>query len=128
MTTADVRPPDQGWRPSDTLAARLILMRRELKLSQRQAAERAGIPFGQWQGLEDEERQPRGINLKVQRIARAFQVDRDWLMWGGPLGSPIDTTPPSGPSITAGNSPRNRPRIMPRLARPVRHAALAMAA
>jgi transcriptional regulator with XRE-family HTH domain len=82
-----------AWRPTDTLGARLILLRRELGLSQRDAADRAGIPFGQWQGMEDDGRQPRGLDVKVARIAVAFGVDRDWLMWGGPLsgGSPNPT-------------------------------------
>jgi transcriptional regulator with XRE-family HTH domain len=77
------KPP--GWRPTDTIGARLILMRRTLGLTQREAAALAGIPFGQWQGLEDDERHPRGLDVKVQRIVRAFNVDRDWLIWGGPL-------------------------------------------
>lgn len=91
-----------AWRPTDTLAARLILMRRELGLSQREAAEKAGIPFGQWQGMEDGHRQPRGLDVKIQRIALAFNVDRNWLMWGGPLSSGAPT-PPSGPGTFAGS-------------------------
>ncbi len=63
-------------------------MRRELGLSQREAAEQSGISFGQWQGLEDDERQSRGLDVKVRRIVLAFKVDRDWLMWGGPLLDP----------------------------------------
>lgn len=74
-----------SWRPSDTLAARLRLMRHELSLSQRDAAKAAGLTFGQWQGLENELQQARGIDRKVARISQAFNVDRDWLMWGGTL-------------------------------------------
>jgi transcriptional regulator with XRE-family HTH domain len=96
--TTKTKPP--GWRPTDTIGARLILMRRTLGLTQREAADRAGIPFGQWQGLEDDERQPRGLDVKVQRIALAFNVDRDWLMWGGPLD-------PSEPGA-AGTGPATR--------------------
>jgi transcriptional regulator with XRE-family HTH domain len=85
-----------AWRPTDTLGARLILLRRELGLSQRDAAVRAGIPFGQWQGKEDDGRQPRGLDVKVARIAVAFGVDRDWLMWGGPLSGGTSGPTPGG--------------------------------
>lgn len=75
----------RSWVPRDTLAARLILVRRELGLSQREAAERCGITFGSWQGMEDGHRQVRGLDDKVARISETLGVSRDWLMWGGPL-------------------------------------------
>jgi transcriptional regulator with XRE-family HTH domain len=98
------KPP--GWRPTDTIGARLILMRRELGLTQREAASLSGIPFGQWQGLEDDERHPRALDVKVQRIVRAFNVDRDWLIWGGPLvpNEPGATGDPTITEITRGLS------------------------
>ncbi|HEY5985163.1 MAG TPA: helix-turn-helix transcriptional regulator, partial [Streptosporangiaceae bacterium] len=77
-----------AWIPADTLAARLVLVRRELKLSQREAAERCGITFGSWQGMEDGERQVRGLNDKVAAISEALGVDKNWLMWGGALRTP----------------------------------------
>lgn len=76
-----------AWRPQDTLAARLFLMRRELGLSQRAAALRAGITFGEWQSMENGA-DARGVDKKVAKIAAAFDVDRDWLIWGGPLADP----------------------------------------
>jgi transcriptional regulator with XRE-family HTH domain len=85
----------------------LVLLRRELGLSQREAAERAGIPFGQWQGLEDDSRQSRRIDVKVARIARAFQVDREWLMWGGALTGPDDIPPAPGTGVSAGKRGAN---------------------
>lgn len=90
-----------------------MLLRRELGLSQRQAAERAGIPFGSWQGLEDDHRQSRDLVTKIQRIARAYNVDRDWLMWGGELMSPEDDTPPAGdPAGFAGRRPATGVKLL----------------
>jgi hypothetical protein len=85
MTTQAEAQATDPWRPQDTLGARLVLVRRQLGLSQRAAAETAGIGFGSWQSMEDD-RSPRDLLQKVQRICVAFGVDRDWLLWGGPLG------------------------------------------
>ena len=41
-----------NWRPDDTLTNRLVLMRTQLKLSQRKAAELCGITFGEWQSVD----------------------------------------------------------------------------
>lgn len=76
---------DHGWVPEDTLANRLVLVRRSLGMTQRAAAEKCGLTFGEWQSLE-EGRQARGLDVKVARISRALGVNRDWLIWGGPLG------------------------------------------
>jgi hypothetical protein len=81
-TQTDVQP----WRPADTLAMRLLVMRHDLKISQREAALRSGLSFGEWQSMENGAA-ARGIDRKVAAIAAAFGVDRDWLMWGGALGS-----------------------------------------
>lgn len=75
---------DYGWVPEDSLANRLVLVRRHLGITQRVAAERSGLTFGEWQGLEDG-RQVRGLDVKVTAISRTLGVDRDWLIWGGPL-------------------------------------------
>ena len=73
-----------AWIPSDTLAARIVLVRRELGISQREAATRCGLTYGEWQSMEDG-RAARDLPAKVARISLALDVDRDWLMWGGPL-------------------------------------------
>lgn len=75
------------WRPADTLAARAVLVRRQLGLSQREAAIRTGIGYGTWQGMEDG-RAVRHLDQIVSAIVTAFGVDRDWLMWGGSLADP----------------------------------------
>ncbi len=77
------RPQVQPWRPLDTLGARLVLIRRQLNISQRKAAELTGLTFGEWQGLEDDSRGVRRVDQKVSTISRVFNVDREWLMWGG---------------------------------------------
>jgi transcriptional regulator with XRE-family HTH domain len=83
--------PAHGWVPEDNLATRLVLVRRQLGLTQRQAAERTGLTFGEWQSMEDG-RQARGIDQKVARISLALGVDRDWLMWG-PVNKPYRPHP-----------------------------------
>jgi transcriptional regulator with XRE-family HTH domain len=72
------------WRPEDTLATRLYVMRKQMGLSQREAALKTGVPFGTWQGME-EGRGTRHIAVHVQKICAQLGVDREWLMWGGPL-------------------------------------------
>lgn len=77
----------RGWVPDDTLADRLVVLRRALGriegrvISQREAAVRTGLTYGEWQSLEDG-RAAKALDEKVVKIARAFGVDRDWLMWG----------------------------------------------
>lgn len=87
-----------GWVPTDSLANRLVLVRRERKLTQRGAAEASGITFGEWQGIEDG-RNTRRVDIKVRQIAMALGVDRDWLMWGGLL-APEDDADPTGSAAT----------------------------
>lgn len=77
-----------GWVPEDTLAHRLVLVRRQLGITQRVAAERCGLTFGEWQGIEDG-RQVRSLDVKVAAISKALGVDRDWLIWGGPLAQAV---------------------------------------
>lgn len=99
-----------SWRPTDSLANRLYLVRREKRLSQRAAADLCGITFGEWQSIEDG-RSARGLDEKVLAIARNLDVDRDWLMWGGPLNS--SGGPPSPGTGTTRRSPeRKSPSVM----------------
>lgn len=70
--------------PQDTLAIRVHIARTERKLSQRAAALKCGLTFGEWQGIEGGA-DARGLNSKIEKIARGLGYDRDWLMWGGPL-------------------------------------------
>ncbi len=88
-----------AWIPGDTLAARVVLVRRELGISQREAASTSGLTYGEWQSIEDG-RSARDLPSKVARICLAFGVDRDWLMWGGPLA----VKAPSGHAPSASSS------------------------
>lgn len=91
------------WRPGDTLASRLLLVRHELHISQREAAERSGLTFGEWQSMENGAA-ARGLDRKVSAIAGGLGVDRNWLMWGG-----VSMT-------TSGWSSRSRQNLEPSLA------------
>ena len=70
-----------GKRPKDTLALRLIGLRHELGMSQREASIRTGVPFGTWQGMESG-RSTRDLAKHIQAISTELGYDRDWLMWG----------------------------------------------
>lgn len=100
MTTqTEARPP---WRPADSLGNRLVLIRRELNLTQRSAAMQTGVTFGTWQGMEDG-RSPHRLDEVVAKISASLGVDRDWLMWGsGAAGTsyPPTTERSSGDSRT----------------------------
>lgn len=105
--------------PADTLPLRLVQMRHELGLSQRDAAARCGITFGEWQSMEAG-RSARSLDIKVAKISAALGYDRDWLMWGAETGNP--TPPANGTAVTkrdrAGKLPRldsnQQPAGMPR--------------
>lgn len=56
--------------PRDTLAVRLKIVRHELGYSQREAAERTGVPFGVWQGMESG-RETRNLGEHVAKISAA---------------------------------------------------------
>lgn len=96
MTTA----LNGSWRPADSLANRMKLVRAELGMSQREFGAKCGIPASQIQSIEDG-KSPRGLDVKVKKISLAFGVDRDWLMWGGPLN---DETPPPTGAVDEGDS------------------------
>jgi transcriptional regulator with XRE-family HTH domain len=83
MTTA------HGRIPQDTLAVRVKIARDEAGLSQREAALKCGLTFGEWQGIENGAA-ARGLDKKIDKIARGLDYDRDWLMWGGPLATDGD--------------------------------------
>ncbi|WP_337360763.1 helix-turn-helix transcriptional regulator [Mycobacteroides abscessus] len=100
MTTATL--PAQGWRPADRFGHRVKLVRAELGITQKEAAERCGVTPREWQNMEDG-RTPRRMDLKVRQIAMAFGVDRDWLMWGGEL-APEDGADPTGSAATSDKS------------------------
>lgn len=87
MTNPERRVPHVP--PRETVGQRVKLMREESGLSQRAAALRCGLTFGEWQGLEGGA-DVRGLDRKVDKIAEHLKYDRDWIMWGGPLQGEAD--------------------------------------
>jgi transcriptional regulator with XRE-family HTH domain len=84
--------------PTDSLANRLVLIRRELGLSQREAAQRCGVGFGSWQSWENGSA-PRNALRDLVRVAQGLDVDREWLMFGGPLRS--EMVEPARPHLSS---------------------------
>lgn len=70
--------------PQDSLPLRLVMLRHEAHISQRQAAFRCGITPRVWQGME-EGRATANLLDVLQTIADEFDYDRDWLAYGGEL-------------------------------------------
>lgn len=81
-------------RPADTLSLRMISVRHDEHLTQRQAALRCGVPFGVWQGMENG-RETRNLGQWIGAISDELGYDREWLMWGGSLSDP--NSPDGGP-------------------------------
>lgn len=94
------------WVPSDTFGARLALLRRQLRLTTEEIADLCGLNRGTWQTWE-KGASPRNMNAVVAAISLATGVDKDWLMWGGPLGS----GPPHGPGLPRLDSDQQPPGL-----------------
>lgn len=73
-----------GRRPSDTFAVRLLLVRHLQGLSIKQAAEETGLNDATWATWEGG-RKPRDVLDICRRIAEQWDIDLDWLVFGGPL-------------------------------------------
>lgn len=91
MTTTPTGPdaaetPAKRSIPADTFAARLTLARLHAgqRLSIREAADLCGLNYGTWTGWE-RGLEPRGLLEVADRISAVLGVDRDWLLFGGPL-------------------------------------------
>jgi transcriptional regulator with XRE-family HTH domain len=76
--------PIETWVPTDTFAARLRLIRFQLGWSVEEASAVCGTKPATWSTWE-RGASPRGMDAVVRAIVAASGVDRDWLMWGGPL-------------------------------------------
>lgn len=76
--------PAEPLIPEDSFALRLVIIRQVLDLTQAEAAARCGLDDGSWSNWENGTK-PRGMDAVVEKIVTALGVDRDWLMWGGPL-------------------------------------------
>lgn len=81
---ADSTHPE-GWVPSDTFGARLMLLRADLgNITVEAASKRCGLATATWATWE-RGANPRNMAVIVEQIHVATGVDRAWLMWGGPL-------------------------------------------
>lgn len=103
-SAADLREqPGRGAIPADTFAARLRLVRMHAgDLTILEAAERTGLNYGSWSNWE-RGMMPRDLRDVVLAITGALGIDRDWLMYGGPLA-------PEPRRRARGGSLANRPR------------------
>lgn len=83
------------WVPTDTFATRLILVRGELDMTVKQAAEKTGLHYATWSTWENG-RTPADMAAVVRAIADGLGVSREWLMWGGPLKNAPKPDGPEG--------------------------------
>jgi transcriptional regulator with XRE-family HTH domain len=93
----------RAWVPSDTFATRLVLVRRELGVSVKEAAAQAGLHYATWSTWENG-RKPADMAAVVRAISDGLGVDRDWLMWGHTNNAPQ----PEGPEGVDGSSVRHQ--------------------
>ena len=75
--------------PTDTFAHRLLLVRAHHgHMTVKDAAARCGLNYGAWSKWEHGAL-PRDILDVTDAIAEGLDVDRDWLLHGGPLTAPV---------------------------------------
>jgi transcriptional regulator with XRE-family HTH domain len=75
--------------PADTFAVRLMLVRHHAgDITIRSAADRCGLNYGSWSNWERGGK-PRDLLDTVERISEALSIDRDWLLFGGPLAQEV---------------------------------------
>ncbi len=71
----------QGWVPTTDFGTRLLLARKHIGLTVREAASRSGVHYATWSTWERGAR-PADMAAEVNKISQALGVDRAWLMWG----------------------------------------------
>jgi DNA-binding XRE family transcriptional regulator len=77
-------PENRGLIPADTFGNRLLLVRKMLGLSQREAAEQTGLNYGSWSNWENGMKPADALGV-IDAICWTFSIDREWLTFGGPL-------------------------------------------
>lgn len=71
--------------PTDQFRYRVLLARLHAGgLTTREAAARCGVTYASWSNWE-RGMKPRDLLDVVEKISEGLEVDRDWLLWGGPL-------------------------------------------
>lgn len=81
-----------AWVPSNTFGTRLLLVRRELGITVKDAAAKCGLHYATWSTWENG-RKPADMAAVVEAISDGLGVDRAWLMWG----KTNETPQPDGP-------------------------------
>lgn len=66
-----------------------MLCRFHTGLTVKKAAARCGLNYGSWSKWENGA-SPRDLLTVVARISEGLGVDREWLLFGGPLAEPDD--------------------------------------
>ncbi|HET8684145.1 MAG TPA: helix-turn-helix transcriptional regulator [Micromonosporaceae bacterium] len=88
MTTTTGEGSRTGAVPGDSFAHRLMLVRAHAGyLTVKDAAERCGLNYGSWSNWERGAK-PRDLVETVDAIAASLGIDRNWLLFGGPLAAP----------------------------------------
>lgn len=110
METGTEQTAKQRAIPADTWGHRLMLARAHAgHLSIREAAEKCGIGRGAWTNWERGARPVDQVEV-AEIISERLGVDRDWLLFGGPLARPERGTrrgrlnAGSGPMINVSSS------------------------
>jgi len=86
----------QGWVPTATdFGTRLLLVRKHLGLTVRDAAGRSGVHYATWSTWE-RGTIPADKGAEVAKISQALGVDPTWLMWGGELPRKDSNLQPAG--------------------------------
>jgi transcriptional regulator with XRE-family HTH domain len=81
----EVKRPEARTIPEDQFRYRLLLARLHAgNLTTREAAERCGVNYVSWSNWE-RGMKPRDLVDVVERVSEGLGVDRDWLLFGGPL-------------------------------------------
>jgi transcriptional regulator with XRE-family HTH domain len=100
MTLATNEP----WVPTQTFGTRLLLVRRELGVTVKEAATKCGIHYATWSTWENGSK-PSDMVRVVDDISTGLGVDRQWLMWGQPGSAPQGPGGGGAPSADTPNSP-----------------------
>jgi transcriptional regulator with XRE-family HTH domain len=91
-STGEARGPDGAAQdrlaiPVDSFAARVMLARAHVGLNIEDAAQKCGLNRQSWSNWE-RGMKPRDMVEVVEAISDGLGIDRDWLLFGGPLAKP----------------------------------------
>jgi transcriptional regulator with XRE-family HTH domain len=96
MSAMTIQLPQRRKVPHDTFAARLVLLRHDLGLTQQQAAELTGVGRAAWNTWENGRIPQRQAEI-AKKIADKTGYDLRWLLYGGVVSdTPTDDDHPTG--------------------------------